>query len=351
MGALGARPRAGIGACSERKPAASREIDRLDRTPRGSHRRRAREQLLERRELGRASSTRATAASRSKRSPARRRHPAGDLRPLPEPRPAAVCARRAEERHRRAAARARGSRRSRRARAAGRRSLAGVRRFLDAVASRPRTWRVILLAPAGTPPIVRQHIETNRAQTLRRIERLVRWALERPELPDTLDVELTARAIRDLGEEAGRMVLTDPERYPPERYERFVGAVMIARLAARWRRSLSARRSPSRASIRRGELSAREVVDAHIERHRAVGSPDQRDRRRAFRPGPREADAADARVASTSSRSRGERLPPLLGVPFTVKESIALDGMPQLGRAAGSSRSARRSRAPRSCSA
>jgi AcrR family transcriptional regulator len=103
---------------------------------------------------------------------------------------------------------------------------AGVRRFLDAVASRPATWRIILLPPAGTPSLVRQHVEINRTQTLERIEQLARWALERPELPAELDVELTARAIRDLGEEAGRMVLTDPERYPPERYERFTRAVM-----------------------------------------------------------------------------------------------------------------------------
>ncbi len=104
----------------------------------------------------------------------------------------------------------------------------GVRRFLHAVASRPATWRIILLPPEGTPAIVREHVEQNRAQTLQRIERLVTWALKRPELPRDLDldVELTARAIRDLGEEAGRMVLTDPGHYPPERYERFVETVM-----------------------------------------------------------------------------------------------------------------------------
>ena len=102
----------------------------------------------------------------------------------------------------------------------------GVKRLLDAIASRPATWRLILLPPAGTPAIVRQHVETNREHTLARVEQVVRWALTRPELPDALDVELAARAIRDLAEEAGRMVLTDPERYPPERYERFVEAVM-----------------------------------------------------------------------------------------------------------------------------
>jgi hypothetical protein len=68
---------------------------------------------------------------------------------------------------------------------------------------------------------VRQHVQAGRAQILARIERLVGWAAERRELPGDLDVELTARAIRDFCEQAGRMVLTDPDRYPPERYQRF----------------------------------------------------------------------------------------------------------------------------------
>jgi AcrR family transcriptional regulator len=103
---------------------------------------------------------------------------------------------------------------------------AGVRRFLDAVASRPATWRIILLPPEGNPAIVRQLVRTNRARTLERIEQLVRWAQARPGAPADLDVELAARAIRDLGEEAGRMVLTDPDRYSPHRYERFTARVL-----------------------------------------------------------------------------------------------------------------------------
>jgi AcrR family transcriptional regulator len=103
---------------------------------------------------------------------------------------------------------------------------AGVGRFLSAVAGRPATWRIILLPLEGTPSHVRRHIEINRERTLERIERLVRWALARLELPEPVDVELTARAIRDLGEEAGRMVLTDPQRFPAERYQRFVESVM-----------------------------------------------------------------------------------------------------------------------------
>jgi AcrR family transcriptional regulator len=105
--------------------------------------------------------------------------------------------------------------------------LAGsVRRFLDVVKSRPATWRLILLPSDGTPEMVREHVEVNRRRILERIERLVRWSIERGQLPGSLDVELAARAIRDLAEEAGRMVLTDPERFTPDRYERFVQSVL-----------------------------------------------------------------------------------------------------------------------------
>jgi AcrR family transcriptional regulator len=102
----------------------------------------------------------------------------------------------------------------------------GVRRFLDAVASRPDTWRIILLPLEGTPATVRDHVETNRAQVLERLEQLVRWAIERSRIPADLDVEICARAILRLSEEAGRMVLTDPERFSPERYEQFTYTIM-----------------------------------------------------------------------------------------------------------------------------
>jgi AcrR family transcriptional regulator len=100
---------------------------------------------------------------------------------------------------------------------------AGVRRFLDAVSTRPATWQIILLPLEGTPSIVREHVEVNRERILARIEALVGWALARSDVRHDLDVELTARAIRDWSEQAGRMVLTDPERFPRDRYEQFVG--------------------------------------------------------------------------------------------------------------------------------
>ena len=109
----------------------------------------------------------------------------------------------------------------------------GVSRFLEAVASRPATWRLILLPPEGTPEMVRQHVEANRTRTLERIEHVVRWALTQPGWPSDVDSELAARAIRAIGEEAGRTLLIDPTRYSPERYERFVEATMRLLLARR----------------------------------------------------------------------------------------------------------------------
>jgi fatty acid amide hydrolase 2 len=78
-------------------------------------------------------------------------------------------------------------------------------------------------------------------------------------------------------------------------------------------------------AIRRREVSAQEVVRAHIERHRAWAPSLNAVVAERFDAALREAAAADERVAEAGA---GE-LPPLLGVPFTVKESIALDGMPQ----------------------
>lgn len=97
------------------------------------------------------------------------------------------------------------------------------------------------------------------------------------------------------------------------------------------------------AAIRAGELSSRQVVSAHIERL-AERAPQLNaiaaDR---FEAALRESDAADQRLAlarqalrtgveepdrASLGASGPIRLPPLLGVPFTVKETIALQGMP-----------------------
>src|SRR3954454_8331074 len=80
-------------------------------------------------------------------------------------------------------------------------------------------------------------------------------------------------------------------------------------------------------AIRAGELSAREVAEAHAWRlHRAQPRTNAVARDR-FEAALAEASAADERVAATPERERDE-LPPFLGVPCPVRESIALPGMP-----------------------
>lgn len=80
------------------------------------------------------------------------------------------------------------------------------------------------------------------------------------------------------------------------------------------------------AAIRRREVTAAEVVDEHIAvlEHIADRNALAADRYEAARD---EARAADARIAADGAAE----LPPLLGVPVTVKELIATRGMPHTG--------------------
>ncbi len=78
-------------------------------------------------------------------------------------------------------------------------------------------------------------------------------------------------------------------------------------------------------AIRRRELSATDVVDAHIEAHLRVAPRIKALVAGRFEVARHEATVVDELVRATPADAV---LPPLLGVPFTVKESIALAGMP-----------------------
>lgn len=80
------------------------------------------------------------------------------------------------------------------------------------------------------------------------------------------------------------------------------------------------------AAIRNRELTATAVVEAHIQRHQQVAPVINALAAERFELARREAEAADDLIRTATSTAE---LPPLLGVPFTVKESIALAGMPQ----------------------
>ena len=97
-------------------------------------------------------------------------------------------------------------------------------------------------------------------------------------------------------------------------------------------------------AIREREVSAREVVERHIEKLlRANLNAVVAER---FDDALAEADAADERVAGGDGD-----VPPLLGVPCTIKESIAVTGMPNSARAVEPRRSSRRGNRPGSAAA
>lgn len=103
-----------------------------------------------------------------------------------------------------------------------------VSHFLNTVAAHPQTWRLILLPVDGTPSVLRREVEKTRAGVLKQIRGLVAWGLARRGAPAELDVDLLARAILVLAEESGRLILTLPDEYPPERMAGFTRALLAA---------------------------------------------------------------------------------------------------------------------------
>ncbi len=79
------------------------------------------------------------------------------------------------------------------------------------------------------------------------------------------------------------------------------------------------------AMIRRREVTSREVVEAHIERLKLTEPRVHAIVAYRYAAAREAADAADARIAAATD---DEVLPPLLGVPCTIKESIGVKDMP-----------------------
>lgn len=86
--------------------------------------------------------------------------------------------------------------------------LTALRAYLRAVESDPVTWRLVLVPPEGAPVLLRERIAAGRAAV---VKQLASAAAGSP------DPELTARALSAVADEAARLLLGDPRRYPPER--------------------------------------------------------------------------------------------------------------------------------------
>lgn len=77
--------------------------------------------------------------------------------------------------------------------------------------------------------------------------------------------------------------------------------------------------------IRSGSFTSRQVIDAHVELLEQVNPTLNAVVVDRFAEARKDADAADVRIAQATA---DDVLPPLLGVPCTIKESIAFAGMP-----------------------
>jgi len=90
-------------------------------------------------------------------------------------------------------------------------SLAG---YLEAVQADPRTWRLVLVPHEGAPRVLHEAISCGRAAVVAQLAGAL--AGEDGGL-DAPDPELAAHLLSALADEAARLVLADPERYPRER--------------------------------------------------------------------------------------------------------------------------------------
>ena len=89
-------------------------------------------------------------------------------------------------------------------------------RMIDAITDDPHTWRPILLAPSGTPEMVRERIERDRERVRQQIGQLLEVGLALRG-GAKLDVEVVAHALVAVLEHFGRLLLEDPKRFEADR--------------------------------------------------------------------------------------------------------------------------------------
>lgn len=90
--------------------------------------------------------------------------------------------------------------------------------FLRAVRQAPDRWHCIVMPMPDMPAEFHAAREAARDVALQRAEATAGWLLRGMGAPAELDPEIAAHTALSLFEMAARLVLTDPERYHPERF-------------------------------------------------------------------------------------------------------------------------------------
>lgn len=105
--------------------------------------------------------------------------------------------------------------------------------FLRAVHDAPGTWRLVYLPEEGTPDSLRAHVEQARTAIRGQLQSMIGWALDRRGIRDEVDLELLAHVAQAFIQRAAILVLTENERFPPDRITRFVTDLYAALGAGR----------------------------------------------------------------------------------------------------------------------
>jgi AcrR family transcriptional regulator len=93
--------------------------------------------------------------------------------------------------------------------------LTSLRAYLSAVERNPNTWRLVLTPPSGAPESLRKSILQGQAAVLESLTQAVSPGFKPGDT--ATDPDLTARVLSAIADEYARLLLTDPERFSPER--------------------------------------------------------------------------------------------------------------------------------------
>jgi AcrR family transcriptional regulator len=104
----------------------------------------------------------------------------------------------------------------------------GLRLFLEAVRESPQTWRLVLIDLDRAPAELRALVAKRREIVRDQLTRLIAWGVERRGGPEGLDTEVFADMLQVVAEHAATLVITDPDRYPVERFLTFTGTMLAA---------------------------------------------------------------------------------------------------------------------------
>lgn len=100
--------------------------------------------------------------------------------------------------------------------------------FLALVVRHPDSWRLVFSAAAGLPEAVQEWIRAHREAVRTRLAGLQTTLAATGQVPADLDIEVASHLVIGFAEMASKLVLEDPERYPPQRTIEFYSATIRA---------------------------------------------------------------------------------------------------------------------------